>query len=110
MGKYLVLADQGGGGHLRHHEAGVEASARCKERRQSLAESRIDQPFKAPLADAGQGTEGDGKKVEGECDGLTVKVASRENIGVIAFIHRGTVLRMANEGVRRHVPPGRPKN
>ena len=63
MGQYFVLAHQSRRRDLRHHKAGIKAGTGGKKRRQTLAERWIYKPFDPALADAGERTERDGKKV-----------------------------------------------
>ena len=49
----LISEVKRGRGDLRHHVAGLQAAVRRQERRQ-VAQRRIDQPVRAPLADGGE--------------------------------------------------------
>ena len=73
----FVFGDQRRGGHLRHHEARVEARTRRQERRQA-GESGINQHSDAPLGERTDLTNRQRKNVGGERDGLGVEVAAGE--------------------------------
>src|SRR6266498_2256001 len=101
MRQYFVLADQGGGGDLRHHKSGVETGTRREEWRQPFVEGRIDQALDAALGDSGESAESDGEEVEGEGDGLAVEVASGEDGGF------WRVLTCTGEGARASMARGK---
>ncbi len=85
MRQHLVFADQGGGGHLRHHEAGVQAGAGSEKRGQTFAERGIHHALETPFADAGQRAQRNCEEVEGEGERLAVKVAARDHVAVSSF-------------------------
>src|ERR1700733_2186658 len=80
MRQHFVFTDERSGGHLRHHESGIEACAGREKWRQTLAERGIHEAFQTALADAGECAQRDREKVEREGDGLAVKISAREHI------------------------------
>ena len=74
MRQHFVLADQRGGGHLRHHESGVQACAGSQEWRQAFIQRRVHQALQPALGDAGQRAERDAQKIQSEGQGLAWKL------------------------------------
>ena len=108
MGKHLVLADQGRGGVLGEHEAGVGARVRGQERRQAAGERRVQHPVHPALADAGQLGQGHGQHVRGERQWLAVEVPRRHHLAVERHdrvVHHRAQLDVDHPaGVGQHVP------
>src|SRR5712671_7550534 len=87
MGEDLVLADQRGGGDLRHHKSGVEAGAIGEKSGQPFAQRWIHQALDASLRDSRERAEHDRQVVEGEGERLAVEVATGKNVAVNLLAH-----------------------
>src|SRR5712691_7447917 len=103
MRQHFILADQGGGGDLRHHEAGVEPGASGEKRRQAFIQRWIDEALNPPLGNSGERAERDAKEVEHERDRLAMKISAREDVAVFSG---GASLRMDGRGARPHMSRG----
>ena len=85
----LVFADQGGGGYLRHHEAGVQTRAGREKGRQVFVERGINEALQTTLGDAGQRAQCDGQKIERKGQGLAVEIAAGEDVAGDGSAHDG---------------------
>src|SRR5215467_4911782 len=83
MRQHFVLADQGSGCDLRHHESGIQSCARSEKRRQAFIQCWIHQPLQAPLRDSGQSAKRDAKKIQRKRHRFTVKVSTGEDVAFV---------------------------
>ncbi len=83
VGEMLVLAHQRRRRHLRDHQAGVEAGLRRQERRQVVAERRVDHQGDAALRDGADLGQRERDLVGGEGDRLGVEIAARDDPALV---------------------------
>src|SRR5436190_3113861 len=86
MGKHFILAGQRSGGHLRHHEAGIEPGPCGQKWWQAFVERRIHQSFDSSLRDSSQRSKGNAEIVECESDRFTVKISAGEHVAFADLI------------------------
>ena len=79
MGKRLVLRNERGGRHLRHHQPGVQASGR-HEKSGQVRQRGVQQFLDAPLGNGGQVRGRDGGIVEDVTDGSAVEIAAGDDV------------------------------
>src|SRR5439155_17137483 len=101
--QHYILADQRGGGDLRHHKSRIEAGASGEKRRQAFIQCWIDEALKPPLGNSRERAEGDTEEVEHECDRLAMEISAREDLAVFSG---GASLRMDGRGARPHMSRG----
>src|SRR2546427_13058895 len=82
MRQHFILADQRGGGDLRHHKSRIEAGASGEKRRQAFIQGWIDEALKPPLGNSRERAERDAKEIEDERYGLAVVIFAREDLAV----------------------------
>jgi hypothetical protein len=82
MRQYFVFAHEGRGGHLRHHESGIQSGAWRQKRRKAFAKGRVHHAFESSLADARKSAQRDAEVIEREGDGLAVKVTARNHVSI----------------------------
>src|SRR5207248_6845616 len=82
MRQHFILADQRGGGDLRHHNSRIEAGASGEKRRQAFIQRWIDEALKPPLGNSRERAERDAKEIEHERYGLAVEISAREDLAV----------------------------
>src|SRR5437667_11474792 len=99
MRQHFILADQRGGGDLRHHKSRIEAGASGEKRRQAFIQCWIDEALKPPLGNSGERAEGDTEEVEHECDRLAMKISTGEDVAVFSG---GASLCLSGRGARSH--------
>ena len=97
----LFSRDQRRRGHLRNHEAGVEARLRRQERRQA-GQRRIDKHGDAPLGNRADLADRHRDHVGGEGDRLGVEIAARQGLVVVRENQRivGDAIRLGIRGSR----------
>src|SRR2546422_5515216 len=78
MRQHFILADQRGGGDLRHHKSRIEAGASGEKRRQAFIQRWIDEALKPPLGNSRERAERDAKEIEHERYGLAVEISRSE--------------------------------
>ncbi len=92
VAEHLVLAHQGGAGHLRDHEAGVQPAVPGEEGGEPAGEHRVDELLHPPLADVGQLGDGDGREIEGDGHRLPVEVPAGDEVGALLREEDGGVV------------------
>ena len=101
MAQRLVLRHERGRHVLRDHEAGVEPAVGGEERRQAVAEVRVDEPLDATLRDVRQLGDRHRERVERERERLAVEVAGRDEQLVLDEHERvvGRRVQLGRDGV-----------
>src|SRR2546428_4999428 len=103
MRQHFILADQRGGGDLRHHKSRIEAGASGEKRRQAFIQCWIDEALKPPLGNSRERAEGDTEEVEHECDRLAMKISTGEGVALFSC---GACRPMDGPGARAHISRG----